>query len=95
MKRQRQKGKKCKVKGCYHWCVSNDLCAKHNMALHRYGNPLGKVPIKKVCKNVKCRKKFRNKIERTEYCCPACYKSTPEYKKKRSDALKKYRKGQK
>ena len=30
--RPRQKGVACSVEGCTDWCVSNDLCPKHNMA---------------------------------------------------------------
>lgn len=93
--RKKQKGKQCSVRGCTEWCVCNDLCPKHNMALHRYGSPLGKKPIKKVCKNKKCRKKFSNKLERTEYCSPECYKGTDEYKKKRRQALKRWKEGKK
>lgn len=90
--RKKQKGVKCSVKGgCPDRCVSNHLCAKHNMALHRYGNPLGKVPIKKICKNKKCRKKFSNKLERTEYCSPGCYTGSDKYKKMRREAVRAYK----
>ncbi len=88
--RPQQKGVQCSIEGCTNWCVSNDLCAKHNMSMHRYGYPLGKPGIKKICKN--CGKRFRNKYERTEYCSPECYKATDEYKKKRVEAVRKWRK---
>lgn len=93
--RKQQKGKDCSIQGCKDSCVSNDMCPKHNMAKHRYGNPLGKPPIKKVCKNKKCRKRFSNKLERTDYCSPECYKATPEHKRMRRDAVRKWREGKK
>lgn len=83
-----QRDKKCEVRGCLDECVSNDMCARHNMAMHRYGSPLGKKPVKKVCKNRRCRKRFSHKLEKTEYCSPECYKGTDEYKEKRRQAVK-------
>lgn len=88
---RKQKGETCKIKGCKGSCVSNDMCSKHNMAMHQYGNPLGKQGIKKICKNKKCKKKFSNKLARTKYCGPECYKDTDEYKKMRRAAVKKWR----
>lgn len=87
--RPRQKGVECKVDGCTNWCVSNDMCANHNMALHRYGSIHGKPKKKHVCKG--CGKEFEHKYDRTEYCSIACYGNTDEQKQKRYQAVKKWR----
>ncbi|MGR3302306.1 MAG: hypothetical protein ACUZ8I_07355 [Candidatus Scalindua sp.] len=87
--RPRQKGVECSIPGCSDWCVSNDMCPRHNMAMYRYGNAMGKV-VKKVCKA--CGGKFSGKRDKGDYCTPGCYKSTPEYKEKRCKAVKAWRK---
>ncbi len=87
--RPRQKGVACSVEGCDNWCVSNDLCPKHNMAMSRYGSTLGKPAVKKVCKG--CGKVFEHKYDVTGYCRPECYRNTPKYKKKRYQAVKAWR----
>jgi len=35
MVRRKQKGVVCSIMGCDNWCVSNNLCAKHNMQERR------------------------------------------------------------
>jgi len=87
--RPKQKGVNCSVEGCKKWCVSNDLCSKHNMALRRYGSTQGKPGIKKICKT--CNKEFINKYEITGYCSIQCYHKTPEQRKKNYEAVKRYR----
>lgn len=58
--RPRQKGVECSVEGCTDWCVSNDLCPKHNMRERRkqekykaytreYNKRYKRPDIKKVC----------------------------------------------
>lgn len=89
--RPRQKGVECSVEGCTGWCVSNDLCPKHNMALSRYGSVHGKAETKRICKNEKCGKEFEHKLDRAEYCSLECYRSVPEQKKKAGQAVKRYR----
>lgn len=90
--RPRQKGVECRVEGCDDWCVSNDLCAKHNIAMRRYGNPLGKPATRKICKNKDCGREFEHKYDVTGYCSAKCYRSTPENKEKRYRAIKNWRK---
>ncbi len=87
--RPRQKGVTCSVEGCKNWCVSNDLCQNHNMAVRRYGSTSGKPAKSKICKG--CNKEFAHKYEITEYCSIGCYHKTPEQKKKNYDAVKAYR----
>ncbi len=87
--RPRQKGVDCSVEGCSEWCVSNDLCSKHNMALSRYGSVDGKAAVKKVCKG--CGEDFEHKYDSAEYCGIGCYRRSPENKKKAYEAVKRYR----
>ena len=87
--RVKQKGVECSVEGCTDWCVGRDLCPKHNMALYRYGSVDGKPKTKKIC--VVCGKEFKHKYDITKYCSPKCYQSTPEYKAKLYEGVKKHR----
>ncbi len=87
--RVKQKGVRCTVKGCKDYCVGNDLCSKHNMSLHRYGNPNGKPKVKLIC--VQCGSEFEHKYENTKYCSYKCYRSTPKYKAIMYQAVKKNR----
>lgn len=58
--RPKQKGVECSEPGCDNWCVSNDLCPKHNMQKYRataqgkaatkeYNKRFKRPDIKKVC----------------------------------------------
>lgn len=87
--RVRQKGVKCSVEGCEDWCVGNDLCARHNAALRRYGSVHGKPYIEKECDF--CGNIFKTKLERARYCSKKCYNSVPEVRKKCYEAVKRYR----
>ena len=83
--RPRQKGIPCKIEGCDDWRVSNDLCPKHNMALHRYGNVHGKLAVKKRCK---CGVEFEHKYKQV-ILCEKCRKE--KIKKSTYEAVKKWR----
>ena len=89
--RPRQKGLVCVVAGCDNWRVSNDLCSKHNMALHRYGSVNGKAKTKRICRNPECGKEFEHKYDSAVYCSLKCYCAMPEHKAKTYQAVKKHR----
>lgn len=85
--RPKQRGVRCSVterngKPCRGWCVSNDMCARHNIAKARYGNPLGKRATKRVCKG--CGEVFEHKYEVTAYCLNRCWRNNPEQKARRN-----------
>ena len=92
--RLRQKGKKCSVEGCNDWCVSNDLCGKHNMAVRRYGSVHGGKDghRKGVCY---CGKEFVMVKTDQKYCSSKCYRNAPEYKKIAYERTKKHRESNK
>ncbi len=87
--RNRQKGVLCSVDGCDDWCVGNDLCQKHNQALHRYGSVYGKEETDRDCEW--CGKVFRSKYDSAVYCSDKCRNSVPERKRARYLAVKKWR----
>lgn len=86
-----QKGKKCSVPECTEHCVSNNLCAKHNMALWRYGDVYGKKSNQKVCKNPACHKLFSSKHDRALYCDPGCRRRSKSVKKNNQEAVRRWR----
>ncbi len=44
--RPKQKGVECSVEGCTDWCISNDMCPRHNMAVWRRTEK-GKASVKR------------------------------------------------
>ncbi len=75
--RPRQKGVECSVEGCTGWCVSNDLCSKHNMRKYRltekgraqvkaYNKRFKRPDIDKVC--IRCKKGFVTARKDQELC---------------------------
>jgi hypothetical protein len=89
--RKVQKGKDCSVEGCDNWCVSNDLCPKHQMALRRYGSVYGaKAGVRRgVCKG--CGEDMPIRKAKQEYCTNQCYQGSIQYKEKLSLAQQNYR----
>ncbi len=72
----------CKVVGCknavhkigalFHFTrnlPTSEMCNKHRMAFRRYGNPLGKQPVKQTCRW--CNKEFEKK-RKARYCSRLC-----------------------
>lgn len=75
--RPRQKGVPCSIDGCDDWCVSNDLCPKHNMRERRkqekykaytreYNKKYKRPDIDKVCEL--CGAKFVTARESQTLC---------------------------
>lgn len=82
--RVRQSGVDCSVVGCTNDCVSNDLCAKHSMRLHRltekgkayvrrYNKQYKRPEIDKTC--IRCKKSFVT-ARKTQELCSEC---SPEF----------------
>lgn len=88
--RVKQKGVVCSVDGCDNWCRSGGLCAKHGMALRRYGNVLGgKVDRVGVC--VGCGKEFNVVRSGQKYCSGFCYRKSDAGRAAAYEATKAYR----
>ena len=79
--RPKQKGVECSVDGCTDWCVSNDLCAKHNMRERRkqekykayvreYNKRYKRPSVEKICK---CGLRFET-ARKNQVKCSACSK---------------------
>ncbi len=94
--RPRQKGVACSIEGCDNWCVSNDLCSKHNMARHRltekgrayvkkYNERYKQPDIKKAC--IECGGGFVT-AKKSQELCSECSPKVGAY-----IATKKYRVG--
>lgn len=61
--RPKQKGVNCSEPGCTAWCVSNDLCPKHNMAKYRA-----------TVKGIAATKKYNQRVKRPDIdkACGLC-----------------------
>lgn len=90
--RPRQKGVECGVAGCTDWCVSNDLCAKHQMRARRktvegraytkeYNKRYRRSGLNKVCEH--CKGGFVTARKAQRLCGECSKKYSASYSQKR------------
>ncbi|MCP3679008.1 MAG: hypothetical protein GY782_01405 [Gammaproteobacteria bacterium] len=86
---KRQRDVECEVEGCKVKSRYGNMCQKHIMALRRYGNVRGKQMVVITCKTCGAAKEVKR--DSTRYCSEACYEADEETKKKKREALKRFR----
>ncbi|MCP3679616.1 MAG: hypothetical protein GY782_04860 [Gammaproteobacteria bacterium] len=85
-----QRETECEVEGCTRKSKYSNMCQKHIMALRRYGNTSGKQMVVITCKQCGAMKEVKR--DSTQYCSDACYQADEETKRKKHEAVKRFRK---